>query len=85
MNAPTDPDETVTRGDVFLVGFPALFIFAPPEVADLMIEPPGQRLVSGELERFLGLMCARLYLTTCPSPSCQTSSLSIAPRRGRFK
>jgi hypothetical protein len=51
MKALTDPDETVTRG-AFLV-FPALFIFPLPEVADLMIEPSGQWLVSGELERFL--------------------------------
>lgn len=53
MNASTDPDETVTRGDVFLVGFPTFFIFDPPEIADLMIELPGQCFVFGELERFL--------------------------------
>jgi len=53
MNASTDPDETVTRGDVFLVGFPTFFIFAPPEIADFIIEPRRQRLVSGELDRFL--------------------------------
>jgi hypothetical protein len=53
MNASTDPDETVTRGDVFSVGFPTFFIFAPPETADFIIEPRRQRLVSGELERFL--------------------------------
>src|SRR3954452_24426158 len=34
MNASTDPDETVTRGDVTLMGFPAFFIFALPEIAD---------------------------------------------------
>jgi hypothetical protein len=53
MNASTDPDETVTRGDLFLVGFATSFIFVPPEITDLIIEPPGQRFVSGELERFL--------------------------------
>lgn len=53
MNASTDPDETVTHGDAFLVRFPTFFIFAPPEIADLVIEPPGQRLVSRELERLL--------------------------------
>jgi hypothetical protein len=53
MNASTDPDETVTRGDLFLLGFATSFIFVPPEIADLIIEPPGQRFVSGELERFL--------------------------------
>ena len=53
MNASTDPDETVTRGDVFLAGFPTFFIFAPPEIADFIIEPRRQRILSGELERFL--------------------------------
>jgi len=53
MNTSTDLDETVTRGDLFLVGFATPFIFRPPEIANLIIEPRGQRLVSGELERFL--------------------------------
>ena len=53
MNASTDPDETVIRGDLFLVGFATFFIFVPPEIADLIIEPPCQRLVSSEHERFL--------------------------------
>ena len=53
MNTSTDLDETVTRGDLFLMGFATSFIFLPPEIADLIIEPPRQRFVSGELERFL--------------------------------
>jgi hypothetical protein len=35
MNASTDPDETVTRGDVLLAGFVTFFIFFPPELLDL--------------------------------------------------
>lgn len=53
MNASADPDEMVTRGDVFLTGFVTFFIFLPPEFFDLIIESSGQCLVSGELERFL--------------------------------
>src|ERR1019366_6185194 len=52
-NASTDPDETVTRADVLLVAFATFFIFFPPKLSDLIIEPPGQCLVPRELERFL--------------------------------
>lgn len=40
MNASTDPDETVTRGDLFLVASPTFFgIFVPLESAALIIKP----------------------------------------------
>jgi hypothetical protein len=50
MNASTDPEETVGRGAVFLVAFATFFIFFPPKLSDLVIEPRGQCLVPGELE-----------------------------------
>jgi hypothetical protein len=53
VNASTEPDETITRGDVFLAGFATFFIFFPPQFLDLLIEQPGQALVSGELYRLL--------------------------------
>jgi hypothetical protein len=53
MNASTVPDDTVTRGGTFLIGFATFFIFLPPELSDLVMELRGQCLVPGELERFL--------------------------------
>jgi len=38
MNVSTDLDETVTRGDLFLVGFATFFIFVLPKMADLKLQ-----------------------------------------------
>lgn len=54
MEASTDPDEIVTHGGLFLVGFATVPHLIPPESIKLIIEPPGAPLVSGELEPSYG-------------------------------
>jgi hypothetical protein len=88
MNASTDPAETVTRGEgFFLAVFATFFILFSPKLVNLIIEPLGQCLISGELGRFLpthevSMMAAVAIVVAQDTPVVHTADGRVDNRRG---